>query len=223
MSASVTHALSLVHTRRAAQRTDGGRPPLVLLLHGVGSNEQSMASLANTLDPSMEVLCVRSPITLGAGSYAWFHVQFTAQGPVINPDEAAAGWASIAQFATEAVTAYDADPARVVVGGFSQGGIMSLAAMLTAPQVFAGAMCLSGRLLPEVWPNRVSDDALRGKPVLIVHGTADSKLGIHFARSAKERLETVPIALTYVELPVEHQITQETVTRLHEWLAPLVR
>lgn len=223
MSADVTAELSLVHQRRAARRTDGGRPPLVLLLHGVGSNEQSMLSLAAALDPAMEVLCVRSPLTLGPGSYAWFHVQFTAQGPIINADEAAAGWAAIARFATEAATAYDADPSRVIVGGFSQGGIMSLAAMLTAPQLFAGAMCLSGRLLPEVWPHRASDAALRGKPVLIVHGTGDSKLGIHFARSAKERLETVPIALTYEELDMEHQVTRETVTHVQQWLAALVR
>lgn len=218
MSDSTHATLSLVHTRRAAQRTNGGKPPLVLLLHGVGSNESSMAGVGNALDASIEVLCVRSPITLGPGSYAWFHVQFTPQGPVINADEAAAGWEAIAQFAAEAIAAYDVDPARVFVGGFSQGGIMSLAAILTAPQLFAGAMCLSGRLLPEVWPHRASDDALRGKPVLVVHGTEDNKLGIHFARNAKAQLDSVPIVLTYEELPMGHQITLETVASVRRWL-----
>ena len=57
-------------------------------------------------------------------------------------DEASAAWVHIARFAGEAVGAYKADPARVYVGGFSQGGIIALTALLTAPEAFAGAFCL---------------------------------------------------------------------------------
>lgn len=196
----------------------GERPPLLLLLHGVGSNERSMASLAPAFDPRFLVISARSPIVLGPDAFAWFHVAFSAQGPVIHRDEAAAGWAHLARFVDEAVAAYGADPARVYVGGFSQGGIMALAALLTAPERIAGAVAMSGRLLPEVLPHAASPDALRHKPVLVVHGVADDKLGIHLARWAREQLERWPLALTYRELPMGHAITAESLAEVTAWL-----
>ena len=69
--------LSLVHIVRepaANAATSGERPPLLLLLHGVGSNEQSMASLASAFDSRFIVMSVRSPIVLGPNAFAWFHV-----------------------------------------------------------------------------------------------------------------------------------------------------
>jgi phospholipase/carboxylesterase len=214
--------LSLLHVARPAAlgaNTDDARPPLLILLHGVGSNEQSMAALAPAFDERFIVLSVRSPIVLRPGSFAWFHVTFGSQGPVINAAEAEAGWSMLAQFIDEAVAAYDADPERVFVAGFSQGGIMSLAAMLTTPERVAGAVSMSGRLLPEVLPNAVAHGRLAAKPALIVHGTRDDKLGIQFARSARETLETLGLDLTYRELPMGHQVTRESLDEVVSWLA----
>jgi phospholipase/carboxylesterase len=185
----------------------------------VGSNEASMASLAPAFDPRFLVLSVRSPLVLGPTSFAWFHVSFTAQGPVIVREEAEAGWRTIARFVDEAVAAYGADPARVFLAGFSQGAIMSLATLLTSPEKVAGVAAMSGRLLPEVLPHLAPAEALAGKPVLVVHGTADEKLGIHFARSARERLEGLPVALTYRELEMGHAVTPESLGETARWLA----
>ena len=213
--------MSLVHSVRppaAGANAESTRPPLLILLHGVGSNERAMAQLAPSLDPRFVVVSVRSPLTLGPNAYGWFHVTFTADGPVIVPAEAETGWKLIAQFIDEAVERYDADPARVFVGGFSQGAIMALATLLTAPEKVAGAVAMSGRLLPEVLPHVATDDALRGKPVLVVHGESDEKLGIHLARWAREQLDRFPIDLTYRELPMGHTITQESLGVVAGWL-----
>ena len=213
--------LSLAHVLREPAPgavPDGVRPPLLLLLHGVGSNERSMASLMDAFDPRFLVVSARSPIVLGADAFAWFHVTFGPQGPVIDRDEAAAGWAHVARFVDEAVAAYDADPARVYVGGFSQGGIMALAALLTAPERIAGAVAMSGRLLPEVLPHVASPDALRDRRALVVHGVADEKLGIHLARWAREQLARFPLALTYQELPMGHAVTADSLAVVAAWL-----
>ena len=213
-------AFSLVHSVRppTEQAAPGVRPPLLLLFHGVGSNEASMERLAPAFDPRFIVLSVRSPIALGPSSFAWFHVSFTAQGPSIVAEEAIDGWRKVSAFVDEAVEAYGADPARVYVGGFSQGGIMSLASILTDPARIAGAVCMSGRLLPEVLPFAASGEALRGKPVLIVHGVMDDKLGIHFARDARERLAGFPLDLTYRELAMGHTVTDESLHLASRWL-----
>lgn len=211
---------SLVHTVRLSgiPSTPGERSPLLLLLHGVGSNERSMAQLAPAFDPRFIVVSARSPITLGPDAYAWFHVAFTPNGPSIDAREAEAGWAHIARFIDEAVETYDADPARVFVAGFSQGGIMALAALLTSPERIAGAVAMSGRLLPEVLPHAASPERLQDKPVLIVHGVADETLGIHFARQAREQLQRFPLAVTYRELSMGHSIVPQSLALVREWL-----
>ena len=123
------------------------------------------------------------------------------------------------RFAQEAAAAYGADPERVYVVGFSQGAIMGLAALLAAPERVAGVAALSGRLLPEVLPHAAPADALRDRPVLIVHGTDDEKLGVHLARSARETLARWPLALTYRELPTGHAITPAALAEVRAWLA----
>jgi phospholipase/carboxylesterase len=214
--------LSLVHAVRPPEpgaNAEGVKPPMLILMHGVGSNERAMAQLAPAFDPRFVVVSVRSPLTLGPNAYGWFRVSFTATGPVIVAEEAEAGWTLLAQFIDEAVSAYDVDPARVFLAGFSHGGIMALATLLTAPEKVAGAVVMSGRLLPEVLPHAASVDALRDKPALIVHGTGDEKLGIHLARWAREQLAQLPLALTYRELAMAHAITEESLAVVTTWLA----
>ena len=214
--------LSLVHVVRPptpGANADGERPPLLVLMHGVGSNERSMAQLAPAFDPRFIVVSVRSPVVLGPNAFGWFHVSFTASGPVIVAEEAEAGWKHVARFIDEAVAAYGADADRVFVAGFSQGGIMALATLLTAPEKVAGAVSMSGRLLPEVLPHVAPAAVLRGKPVLIVHGESDEKLGIHLARWAREQLEPFALDLAYFELPMGHAVTPESLAIVTAWLA----
>lgn len=218
--------LSLVHTVRLpapGANAGGVRPPLLILMHGVGANEQQMSQLAPAFDSRFVVLSVRSPLTLGANAFGWFHVSFTPSGPVIVPEEAEAGWKLLARFIDEAVAAYDADPERVFLAGFSQGGIMALATLLTAPEKIAGAVVMSGRLLPEVLPRAATPEVLRDKPLLIVHGVTDDKLGIHLARWAREQLSRFPLDLTYEELPMGHAITRESLALVTTWLEAALR
>jgi phospholipase/carboxylesterase len=65
------------------------------------------------------VVSARSPLALGPDAFGWFHVRFTAQGPLIAAEEAEAGWKLVARFLEEVVAAYDADPARVFLAWLS--------------------------------------------------------------------------------------------------------
>jgi phospholipase/carboxylesterase len=213
-------SLSLVHTVRPAApeaNAPGAPPPLLLLLHGVGANERQMAAIAPAFDSRFVVISVRSPLAMGPNAFGWFHVTFAANGPLIAEEEAAAAWRSIARFADEAVRAYGADPAQVYVGGFSQGGIIALAALLTAPETFAGAFCLSGRLLPEVLPHAAGKHVI-GKPALILHGEHDQKLGVNLARWARGQLEQLGVTLSYRELAIGHELSHQSVNLASTWL-----
>ena len=194
------------------------RPPLLVLLHGVGSNELAMAALAGSFDPRFVVISARSPIEMGPFSFCWFHVTFTPDGPVIDGDELHDAADRLAVFVDEAVLAFGADPRRVFIAGFSQGGIMGLTSMLTGPDRLAGVVCMSGRLPPEVLPRLAPPDRLRAKPVLIVHGTHDEVLGVEYGRSAHATLERLSLAVTYEEFDMTHTTTDASLASVAEWL-----
>lgn len=208
----------IVRTHAPGRLVRGQLPPLLLLLHGIGSNEQSMAVLARSFDPRLVVVAVRSPLQLGQNSFAWFHVTFTPAGPVINEPEARAAWTQLPQLIDEAADAFGADPDRVYLGGFSQGGIVSLATLLTAPEKVAGTIVMSGRLLPEVLPHVVAPERLTRKPLLLLHGTEDRTLPLSYAHHARAHLSQLPVALSYAELPIGHSVTPESLAVASTWL-----
>jgi phospholipase/carboxylesterase len=193
-------------------------PPLLLLLHGIGSNEHDLYGLAPFLDERFLIISVRAPNTLGPESYAWFEADFTPQGPVINPEQAEASRKTLIAFLKEAITAYGADPKQVYLMGFSQGAIMSASVALTQPELVAGVVLMSGRILPEIQPLIASHEKLQGLPFLVVHGTVDMVLPITHGRASRELLSSLPVDLTYHEYPMGHEVNQESLSDVTAWL-----
>ncbi|HEY7982715.1 MAG TPA: phospholipase [Ktedonobacterales bacterium] len=218
-AAAGTAALSLVHLRRAPRAAGAGKPPLLLLLHGVGSHERDLFSFADAVDPRFLVLSLRAPLVRGPDSFAWFNVQFLPQGYAIEPDQLRASRDRILAFIGEAIQAYGADAARVYLLGFSQGAIMALTTLLSSPNALAGITALSGRIPPEVIPWIAPQAELAGAPVLVIHGTLDAIIPIDYARRAREVLQALPVDLTYIEYPLPHTIGERTLAASLAWLA----
>jgi len=95
---------------------------------------------------------------------------------------------------------------------------MSLSLALTRPDRLAGVVAMSGRILPEVLPLMASPEAMKGLPIFVVHGTADPVLPIHYGRAIRDRLSGLPVALTYREYPMGHQVTEESLRDVTVWL-----
>ncbi len=212
------NTLPLVHLVRQP-RVEADTPPLLLLLHGVGSNEHDLYGLAPLLDKRFLIISARAPNTLGPESYAWFEVNFTPQGPIIKLEQAVASHRALITFLKEAITAYDADPKQVYLMGFSQGAIMSASVALIQPELVAGAVLMSGRIPPEIRTHIASHEKLSGLPLLVVHGTADMVLPITYGRDSRELLSTLPVKLTYHEYPMGHEVSQESLRDVTAWLA----
>ena len=210
--------LSLIHLV-SQPKVEASTPPLLLLLHGVGSNEHDLFGLVPYLDKRFLIISVRAPNTLGPGSYAWFEVDFTPQGPAINPAQAEASRKALITFLDEAVNAYDADPKQIYLMGFSQGAIMSASVALTQPQLVAGVVLMSGRILPEIQPLIASNEELSGLPFLVVHGTADMVLPISYGRASRQLLSSLPVELTYHEYRIGHEVSQESLADVTAWLS----
>jgi len=211
--------LSLVHLVRRPL-VAAKFPPLLLLLHGVGGNEHNLFDLASSLDKRFLILSVRAPNTLGPDSYAWFEVSFTPKGSIINWEQAERSRRALFLFITEAVTAYGADPEQVYLMGFSQGAIMSASLALTRPDLVAGAVLMSGRILQEIQPLMGAPEDLAGLPILVIHGALDAVVPITSGRAARELLSSLPVELTYREYPtMGHEVTSESLADVTTWLS----
>jgi phospholipase/carboxylesterase len=202
---------------RAAQEGQGKAPCLVLL-HGVGANESGFIDLARRLDPRLTVVLARGPLTLGPQQFAWFRVNFTAQGPAIDPVQAEAARKTLIAFVGRLPQLHGIDPARVWIAGFSQGGIMSASVAMTEPAKVAGFGILSGRILPEVLPLVQAGAALASLPAFVSHGVQDAVLGIHFAHHAKRVLDGLGLPLSYHEYEGGHTLGQAMVRDFSAWL-----
>ncbi len=211
--------LSLTHLVQEPTQAGAGKPPVLVLLHGVGSNEQDLFALASYADPRFFVISARAPLVLGPGAYGWYRVQFTDSGPRHDPAEADAGRAAAAAFIQEAVTAYDLDAQQVYLAGFSQGAITSLSIALMAPETIAGAVIMSGRLLPEAVQAMAAPERLRGLPLFVAHGTRDAVLPIAMGREIKQRVSLLPVDLTYKEYDMAHQVSAASLGDISAWLS----
>ena len=129
------NGFSLVHHAAPPKRSAEGAPPVLLMLHGYGANEDDLFSLAPYIDERLLVVSARAPVTLGPMSHAWFNLGFTPQGIAIDPGEVEASRQTIHRFIGELVGSYAVDPRRVFLLGFSQGAMMSLAVALTFPGI----------------------------------------------------------------------------------------
>jgi phospholipase/carboxylesterase len=211
----------------------GARPPLLLLLHGLGGTEHAIFGLRHYLAPEFAVVSVpglvsvahapdrfRPGVRFGARARGWFTTHDTPEGRQPAAADLGAAWEAVATAARDAVAAHDADPARVLVAGFSQGAMTALAALLVHPELFAGAAVLGGRLLPGVVPHVAVPERLAGRAVLLAHGTGDPRVPVEEARAARAHLGALPLALTYAEVPARsHAVTPAMRRHLAAWAA----
>ena len=212
-----TASLSLTHLLQPP-RQRSAQPPLLLLLHGYGSNERDLIGLAPYLDPRFQIVSARAPHAMAPDGYAWFEIGWSATDITINFQQAEQSRALLLSFIAEALAAYGGDPERVYLLGFSQGAIMSASVTLTEPELIAGAVLMSGRVPEEIRPLIAPAERLAGKPCLVVHGTADTVLPIRNGRASQALLATLPVALTYHEYPMAHEVSAQSLADVAAWL-----
>ena len=193
-------------------------PPLILLLHGVGSNERDLFSFADRLPANFLVVSARAPLTIGTDSYAWFHIDYSTGKRVINKAQAEKSRTILLQFLEQLKIEHPYNDKQVFLCGFSQGGIMSYSVALTRPDLIKGIAILSGRLLDEVKPMVATDEQLKNLKVFMAHGTQDNVIGVDFARSALAYLKSKHLQPTYKEYTLAHGINNEVLTDLLNWL-----
>lgn len=194
--------------------------PALIALHGWGANAHDLLGLAPTIhDGKAVVLCpqgtVQVPIGGGMAGYGWFQLV-----PGQPPDEEAfmAAADALRRFIDEALKRFPIDPARVVLTGFSQGGIMAYELALREPARYAGLAALSSWFPEELASLLPKLPEHEGFPVLVVHGTRDPSIPIERAREAREALRAYEVAMMYREFDMGHEIHRDALRVILRWL-----
>jgi len=188
--------------------------PMLVLLHGLGSDERDLLGLAAEFDRSLRVVSLRAPYRYGGGGFAWFSIEWLADGIRVDMDQLKSSRDLILEHLVELKEEYK--PSHFVLGGFSQGAIMSLACLLAKPEEFDGVILFSGRYIPDLFKDVPS--AIVGKPVLVQHGTQDPVLPVSGSHEIRDELRKLGAKVEYLEYPMGHTISGQSIVDARSWL-----
>ena len=210
--------LSLFHLVREPKiKLD--KNPLILLLHGYGSNEQDLFSFASELPEEYFVVSARAPYDLQYGSYAWYAINFDAdENKFSDHEQAKTSRDLIAGFIDELIENYPIDKENVTLIGFSQGTILSYAVGLSYPEKVQRIIALSGYLNEEIIKDNFQENDFSNLKMFISHGTVDQVIPVDWAKKAPGVLEKLGIKTVYKEYPVGHGVAPQNFFDMKNWL-----
>jgi phospholipase/carboxylesterase len=196
------------------ERPAEGEPAgLLVLFHGRGVDERDLFPLLDELDPQRRLLGVtpRGPLSLPPGGRHWYAFQ-----EVGYPDPATFLETYVAL--TEWLDGLGFAPERTVLGGFSQGAVMTYALGLGSGRPRPAALVALSGFMPTV-PGFELNLEPPLPPVAIGHGTYDPVISVEFSRQARELLEAAGAEVLYREYPLPHAVDPGFLAELAPWLA----
>lgn len=210
--------MQLIHA--IYQPAGDGPHPTILTLHGRGANALDLLGLAPYIcGGRFLVICPQGPLETAIGpestGYAWYPMSLGGA-----PDIAAilASRQKLQEFFEQCLERYPVDRNKLVLLGFSQGGVMAYSVALAGARRFAALVALSSWLPQELTPHLTLAEAAPPLPILIQHGTQDSMIEIQRARQSVETLRQARVPLDYREYEMGHEIRPRSLNDLSAWL-----
>jgi phospholipase/carboxylesterase len=197
-----------------------GPHPTILALHGWGASAHDLLGLAPVIQGGTSMmLCPQGPLAFEIGEgflgFGWF--ELSAVRPPTAADIERAGDA-VRAFLDTALQRYPIDRRKLIVMGFSQGGVLAYDLVLRQPERFAGLVALSSWLPKELAESIPAQPGLENLPAFVAHGTRDTMIPIARAQESRETLIKRGLGLTYREYEMEHGIAPEALRDLVEWM-----
>lgn len=193
--------------------------PLLLLLHGYGSNEADLFSFASELPEEYYIISARAPYDLQYGSYAWYAINFDAdENKFSDHEQAKVSRDLIGTFIDELLANYPIDATKISLIGFSQGAILSYGVGLSAPEKIKNIIGLSGYVSEPILKDGFENNNFSQLCIFASHGTVDQVIPIDWARKSDAFLTQTGIVHTYKEYSIGHAISPQVFFDFKNWL-----
>jgi phospholipase/carboxylesterase len=215
----------------------GGNGPLVLLLHGFGAPGDDLMSLADVLNvpTGTRFVCPEGPLSLSFGprdARAWWLIDMAriaadqAAGRIRDlsnevPKGLAPVRATMLVFLKEVERQFNADPHRTVLGGFSQGAMLSCDVVFHTDRPYAGLVQLSGNLLAQSVSGPLMSKR-KGLPVFQSHGVQDEILPYVGAERLRDTLTHAGLLVEWHSFRGGHEIPRSVLQRLGPFITKAV-
>ena len=193
--------------------------PLLLLLHGYGSNEEDLFSFAQELPDEYFVVSARAPYDLMYGSYAWYAINFDAdENKFSDTVQAQQSRDLIAVFIDELLVKYPIDKTNITLIGFSQGAILSYAIGLSYPQKIRRIAAISGYFNADIAVDGFEKNDFSILKVFASHGTVDQVVPFEWGQKAKQLLTEYGVQMDFHSYPIGHGISPQNFYDFKNWL-----
>jgi len=192
----------------------------IVALHGRGADAHDLVPLIEALQlEDVLLIAPRAPLPLNLGfvqGYAWYDL---GEEGVPDPRTFSPNLDHLRKFLREIKSGYRVG--RLILFGFSQGTVMAYAVGLTDPASVSGIVALSGYIpsrsdLPLQWSK------LNGLSVFVSHGEYDEIISVDLGREAAEMLRRAGADVVYREYAMGHEVREETIHDLAEWIRALL-
>ena len=205
--------LSLSYVLRAPSGTvESDALPLIFVLHGRGADANDLAGVAPMMGSGCRFIFPNAPEPFEPApgfqfGYTWF------DGWPAEPNSIKRSRNLLLKFIDESLERFATPPGKVILSGFSQGGMMSLDVGFRTKQKLAGIVVMSGALYEEDPP-----PFSREIPVLMVHGREDDMIPVLAAHRARRILESHGVEPEYHEFPMGHYVTPESIAVVADFI-----
>lgn len=209
--------LSLEHIVRPSSLANNA--PLIIMLHGYGSDENDLFSFASELPEELFIISAKAPYAMQPFGNAWYAINFDAEkGKWSDNEQAIKSRDLIAKFINEACEVYPVDSSNVTLLGFSQGTILSYAVALTYPEKVKNIVALSGYINSDIIPKTFDKAKLSHLDFYCSHGSVDQVIPVEWGRQSPKILESLNVKHQYSEFPVGHGVAPQNFYDFKTWL-----
>lgn len=209
------HTVQLTYKEVEPRRKLEEGNPLLLLLHGRGTDENDLLGLAPFLDERLHVVSARAPFPFQLGpGYAWYDIEEVGKP---DGDKFPQSRESIVKLIDTLHDKHEGTRNNTFLLGFSMGSVMAYAVSLAYPEKVKGVVAHSG-YIAEGDNTHYKWNEAKKVDYFIAHGIADPVITVQFGKRAEELMKANDMNFIYKEYPIAHQISEESLNDITGWL-----
>ncbi len=209
--------LSLTYNLKASTLEENY--PLIIMLHGYGSDENDLFGFANELPEHYMIISAKATYPLQPYGNAWYAINFDAsKGKFSDIEQAKKSRDLVIKFIEEIKENFKVDANRITLLGFSQGTILSFAIALSHPKLIKNVVGLSGYVDQNMLTDDFETNDFSSLQIYNSHGSVDQVIPVEWARKNEAVFKKLGIDYAYEEFPVGHGVNPQNFMSFKRWL-----